>query len=102
MEKCGIIETIGVMGGRYKLLIVRVLLYRGEPTRFGELQREIPKVSKKTLTRNLRELEARGLVTRTVYAEVPPRVEYQLTDAGAELMPVFLSMKKWGDKHLIA
>ena len=78
------------------------LLYRGEPTRFGELQREIPKVSKKTLTRNLRELEARGLVIRTVYAEVPPRVEYHLTDAGSELMPVFLSMKKWGDKHLIA
>lgn len=102
MEKCGIVESIGVMGGRYKLLIVRVLLYRGEPTRFGELQREIPGVSKKTLTRNLRELENVGLITRTVFAEVPPRVEYALTEAGAELMPVFLSMKKWGDKHLLA
>ena len=101
MDKCGVIETIVAVGGRYKLLIVRALLFRGEPVRFGELQREIPEISKKTLTRNLRELEHGGLVTRTVYAEVPPRVEYALTEAGADLMSVFLSMKKWGDKHLL-
>ena len=100
MEKCGVEETIELLGGRYKLLVVRALLFRGGPLRFGELKREIANVSQKTLTRNLRELEKSGVLTRTVYAEVPPRVEYQLTEAGAELMPVFLSMKTWGEAYL--
>ena len=99
-EKCGVEETIELLGGRYKLLVVRALLFEDGPLRFGELKREIANVSQKTLTRNLRELEDHGLLTRTVYAEVPPRVEYQLTEAGVELMPVFLSMKTWGEAHL--
>ena len=100
MEKCGVAETIELLGGRYKLLVIRALLFRGGPLRFGELKREIHNVSQKTLTRNLRELEASALLTRTVYAEVPPRVEYQLTEAGIDLMPIFLSMKKWGEANL--
>jgi len=100
MKKCGVSETIELLGGRYKLLIIRALLFQKKPLRFGELRREIPDVSQKTLTRNLRELESTGLLTRTAYAEVPPRVEYELTKAGAELMPVFRSMGKWADAHL--
>lgn len=67
--------------------------------RFGKLQREVPGVSQKTLTRNLRELEASGILTRTVYAEVPPRVEYQLTNSGTDLMPVFMALHQWHDQH---
>ena len=78
MKKCGVLETIELLGGRYKLLIIRVMLFHQVPLRFGELRREIPHVSQKSLTPNLRELEECGVVTRTVYAEVPPRVEYQL------------------------
>ncbi len=100
MKRCGILETIELLGGRYKLLIIRVLLYQARPVRFGELRREIPNVSQKTLTRNLRELEANDVLTRTVYAEVPPRVEYELTKAGFDLMPIFKSMDKWADVYL--
>ena len=87
-------------GGRYKLLILRHLLYEDRPVRFGELRRALPGVGAKTLTRNLRELEAAHLLTRTIYAEVPPRVEYALTSSGQTLMPVFLAMKNWGEAHL--
>ena len=99
-RRCGVLETIELLGGRYKLLILRVLLYEQRPLRFGVLRRKIPNVSQKTLTRNLRELESSGLLTRKVYAEVPPRVEYELTESGRDLMPVFLSMKDWGEKYL--
>ena len=99
-RKCGVLETIELLGGRYKLLIIRVLLSHQRALRFGVLRRQIPNVSQKTLTRNLRELESAGVVTRTAYAEVPPRVEYQLTQSGRDLMPIFLSMKSWGEKYL--
>lgn len=77
-RRCGVIATIELLGGRYKLLILRALLYRKGPQRFGTLRRELKGVSQKTLTRNLRELEQASLLTRTVFAEVPPRVEYEL------------------------
>jgi DNA-binding HxlR family transcriptional regulator len=98
-ESCPVVETIELLGGRYKLLILRALLYAGTPLRFGALKRETPNVSQKTLTRNLRELEQTGLLKRTAYAEVPPRVEYELTPAAQELMPVFLTMKAWRESH---
>ena len=99
-ENCPVIETIELLGGRYKLLILRALLYAGTPLRFGKLKREIPEISQKTLTRSLRDMEGAGLLKRTAYAEVPPRVEYALTPAGEELMPVFLAMKAWREGHL--
>lgn len=99
-KKCGVVETVELLGGRYKLLILRVLLFQNKPMRFGELRKELSNVSQKTLTRNLRDLEACGVLTRTVFAEVPPRVEYGLTKAGLDLMPVFQSMRKWGEAHL--
>ncbi len=100
VKECGVMETIELLGGRYKLLILRALLFQDGPLRFGELRREIPSVSQKTLTRNLRDLEGSGVLTRTPYAEVPPRVEYELTEAGAGLMPVFRAMDEWGAAHL--
>ena len=99
-EPCGVLETIELLGGRYKLLILRALLYAEAPMRFGALRRELSGVSQKTLTRNLRDLEASGILTRTQYPEIPPRVEYSLTDAGQALMPVFLAMDRWASDHL--
>ena len=101
-EPCGVITTIKVVTGKYKMQILRALLYEDGPLRFGVLKRQIIGASQKTLTRNLRELEADGLLTRKVFAEVPPRVEYRLTGAGSELMPVFLAMKSWGEARLAA
>ncbi len=98
-ENCPVEETIELLGRRYTLLILRALLYADAPLRFGELKRDVSSVSQKTLTRSLRQLEQSGLVTRTVYAEVPPRVEYALTEAGRELMPVFLAMRDWRERH---
>lgn len=99
-ERCGVLATIELLGGRYKLLILRVLLFEGRALRFSALRRQLAGISQKTLTRNLRELEAAGIVTRTVYAEVPPRVEYDLTPQGRELMPVFGAMDSWARKNL--
>jgi DNA-binding HxlR family transcriptional regulator len=98
--KCGVLGSIEVWGGRYKLLIIRLLLFEKRPLRFGELRRDLPGVSQKTVTRNLRDLADSGLLTRKVYAEVPPRVEYELTEAGRALMPVFVSMRRWAEIHL--
>lgn len=94
-QPCAILDALGLIGGRYKLLILRAMLFAGEPIRFGQLQRAVQVVSQKTLTRNLRELEASGILTRKVYAEVPPRVEYDLSENGKALMPVFAALKNW-------
>lgn len=98
-DGCPVEETIELLGGRYTLLVLRALLYAGVALRFGELRRDIPNISQKTLTRTLRQLEERGLLTRTAYAEIPPRVEYALTDAARELMPIFLAMRDWRERH---
>ena len=99
VEDCAVFQSVEILGGRYKLLVLRALIYAGHALRFGALSREVPRVSQKTLTRTLRELESAGLVTRTVYAEVPPRVEYDLTEAGGALMPLFRSMHDWREAH---
>lgn len=95
VENCGIFQSVTILGGRYKLLALRALLQAGAPLRFGVLGRELPGVSQKTLTRTLRDLELSGLITRKVFAEVPPRVEYALTAAGLSLMPVFMALRDW-------
>ena len=99
VESCAVFQSVEILGGRYTLLVLRALIYANRALRFGVLRREVPGISQKTLTRTLRELESAGLVTRTVYGEVPPRVEYDLTDAGRALMPVFLSMRDWREAH---
>jgi len=94
---CPVETTIKVIGGRWKVLVIHHLL---EGTRrFNELGRLLSDISHRTLTKQLRELEGDGVVHREVYPEVPPRVEYSLTDLGRSLEPVLAAMHAWGETH---
>lgn len=86
--------VIGMIGGKWKLLILQILIFQGTK-RFGELRSSIDGITQTMLTKQLRALEADGLVTRKVYAEVPPRVEYSASADGLALEPVFTSMHAW-------
>lgn len=94
LPECDVATTVSMIGSKWKLLIIRNLLSR--PWRFKELQRNLEGISQKVLTDSLRSMEADGIITRTVYAEVPPRVEYALSELGESLCPVIEEMKKWG------
>jgi DNA-binding HxlR family transcriptional regulator len=96
---CSVEATLSVIGGRWKPLIMSHLK-ENDCLRFGELKRQIDGITERMLTNQLRELEADNVVSRTVYAEVPPRVEYALTDYGHSLDPILLSMRDWGSKHM--
>jgi Predicted transcriptional regulators len=98
-SSCPVEATLSVIGGKWKLLIYREIYMHG-PQRFGELQRGVGKISAKVLTQQLRELETDGVLVRTIYPEIPPKVEYSFTDAGKSLEPVFLSMIDWGTAFL--
>ncbi|WP_165679927.1 winged helix-turn-helix transcriptional regulator [Metapseudomonas otitidis] len=89
--------TLAVVGGKWKALLVYHLM--GQTRRFSELKRLVPDITEKMLAQQLRELESDGVVTRTVYAEVPPRVEYSLTEHGLSLRPVLDAMCAWGKCH---
>lgn len=89
--------TLALMGNKWQVLIVRDLLPGKK--RFGELQRAVGSISQKVLTTHLRDMEANGLVSRKVYAEVPPRVEYSLTDLGRSLAPILETMADWGANY---
>jgi len=89
---------VEVAGGRWKPLILHYLL--GGTKRFGELRRLIGGVTQRSLTLQLRQLEDQGIVRREVFAEVPPRVEYSLTEKGRTLTPVLDAMKRWGEEHI--
>lgn len=95
MPACPVETTLQLIGNKWQVLILRDLLANGT-LRFKELQRSIGKISQKVLTSNLRTMEDAGLVSRKVYAEVPPRVEYSLTALGQSLQPVLDAMEKWG------
>ncbi|MCR8632612.1 winged helix-turn-helix transcriptional regulator [Paenibacillus radicis (ex Xue et al. 2023)] len=90
--------TLAVIGGKWKLIILWHLGLEGTK-RFSELKKLIPSITQKMLTNQLRELEEDQLVTRKVYAEVPPRVEYSLTDYGESLMPILKMMYSWGKDY---
>lgn len=90
--------TIDLIGGKWKPLIIWHLGSKGTK-RFSELKKMIPKVTQKMLTQQLRELEADNLVHREVYPQVPPKVEYSLTDLGKSLMPILSMMCKWGEEY---
>lgn len=97
LTDCNLTYAVQVMGGRWKLPIL-MQLTNGK-RRFGELRKTIFLITERMLTLQLRELERDGLVSRTVYAEVPPRVEYELTGLGQELIPICLQLHAWGAKH---
>jgi DNA-binding HxlR family transcriptional regulator len=92
--KCPITRTHFIIGGKWKIVILYYL--RKGPLRFGEIDARIPAISRKILTDQLRDLVLSGLVSRQPFSEIPPRVEYQLTEMGQSLMPVFEEMYKWG------
>lgn len=94
LPECPVATTVQLVGSKWKLLIIRNL--RERPWRFNELQRDLAGISQKVLTDSLRALEADGIVTRTVYAETPPRVEYALSDLGETLRPLLDAMEQWG------
>lgn len=98
-DECVVDATLDLIGGKWKGMIVYQLL-ASEPRRFNALKRDVGSVTQRMLTKQLRELEDDGLVSRTVYAEVPPRVEYRLTEAGRRLAPVVSALKAWGQQHL--
>ncbi len=97
MPACPVEATLQLIGNRWKVLIIRDLL--NGTKRFGELRKSIGNITQKVLTQNLRDMETAGLVIRKVYAEVPPRVEYTLTDIGYSLKPVLDSMLEWGTEY---
>lgn len=92
--ECPVANTVQLIGSKWKILILRNLLVR--PWRFNELKKDLNGISQKVLTDSLRAMEADGIITRTVYPEVPPRVEYALSELGETLRPVIKSMESWG------
>lgn len=94
LPHCPVATTVGLIGNKWKLLILRELL--SGTKRFGELRNGIPGISQKVLTQNLRSMEEDGIIERQVYAEVPPRVEYFLSDVGNSLRPIVDVMAEWG------
>ena len=100
MPACPVATTVALIGSNWKLLIMRNLLLR--PWRFNELKKDLEGISQKVLTDSLRSMEADGLLTRTVYPEVPPRVEYTLTELGYSLRPILEAMRVWGEDYKAA
>ena len=94
MPACPVATTVALIGSKWKLLILRNLMAR--PWRFNELKKDLNGVSQKVLTDSLRSLEEDGSGTRTVYPEVPPRVEYALSDLGESMRPIIDVMQRWG------
>ena len=97
LPACPVKTTLSLIGDKWKVLILRDLMPGTK--RFGELKKSIGSVSQKVLTAQIREMEANGLISRKVYAEVPPRVEYSLTDLGKSLKPILDAMKNWGEDY---
>lgn len=97
LPACPVETTLTLIGDKWKVLILRDLLTGTK--RFGELKKSIGNVSQKVLTAQLRAMEESGLLTRTIYAEVPPRVEYALTELGRSLQPILDAMWSWGEGY---
>lgn len=99
-EGCPVEATLNIIGGRWKGIALFHLLTDGT-MRFNELKRKCTGVTQRMLTKQLRELEAAGIIFRKVYAEVPPKVEYSLTDKGESLRPILLALKEWGIEYAL-
>ena len=97
LPACPVATTVQMIGSKWKLLIMRNLLQR--PWRFNELKKDLEGISQKVLTDSLRSMEADGIITRTVYPEVPPRVDYALSDLGESMRPIMDAMEIWGTEY---
>ena len=97
MPPSPVATTVQLIGSKWKLLIMRNLLKR--PWRFNELRRDLDGSSQKVLTDSLRSMEEDGIITRTVYPEVPPRVEYALSELGESMRPIIQAMEQWGTEY---
>ena len=99
-KSCPVTATMQVLGGKWKAILINAI-YHTSPARFGELKRSVKGITQSMLTQQLRELEDDGLISRKIYAEIPPRVEYTLTEFGLTLSPIMQSMAKWGEEYRI-
>ena len=97
LPECPVATTVSLIGSKWKLLIMRNLLVR--PWRFNELKKNLDGISQKVLTDSLRSMEEDGIITRTVYPEVPPRVEYALSEVGESMRPILTAMQEWGTNY---
>lgn len=97
LPACPVATTVQLIGSKWKLMILRNLFMR--PWRFNELRKNLVGISQKVLTDSLRALEEDGIVTRTVYPEVPPRVEYALSPLGESMKPILDAMEQWGTEY---
>ena len=97
LPECPIATTVQLIGSKWKLLIMRNLLQR--PGRFNELKKDLDGISQKVLTDSLRSMEEDGIITRTAYPEVPPRVKYALSDVGESMRPILTAMQEWGTNY---
>ena len=97
-KSCPVTATMKVLGGKWKAILINAI-YHTSPARFGELRRSVKGITQSMLTSQLRELEDDGIINRKIYAEIPPRVEYTLTEFGLTLSPIMQSMADWGYEY---
>lgn len=95
---CPVTATMKVLGGKWKPILINAIYFTA-PARFGELKRSVIGITQSMLTQQLRELEDDGIISRKIYAEIPPKVEYTLTDFGLTLSPVIQTLAEWGKKY---
>jgi len=99
LENCPVTATMEVLGGKWKLLILHLI--NNDINRFGKMSMMLRDISKQMLTTQLRELERDGIIERVIFAEIPPRVEYSLSEKGKSLLPVIELMKEWGNENIL-
>ncbi len=99
LETCPVTATMDVLGGKWKLLILHLI--NNDINRFGKLSMMLRDISKQMLTTQLRELESDGIIERKIFAEIPPRVEYSLSEKGKSLLPIIELMKEWGNENIL-
>lgn len=97
-KTCPVTATMQVLGGKWKPILINAI-YFTSPARFGELKRSVKGITQSMLTSQLRQLEEDGIIKRKIYAEIPPRVEYTLTEFGLTLSPILVAMGNWGKRY---
>lgn len=99
-ELCKVDDALGILVGKWKPIILLILLQEGTK-RFSDLKRSVPGITQKMLTKQLRELEEEDIIIRNVYAQVPPKVEYSMSEYGKSLEPILVAMHEWGTAHTL-